>query len=72
MKYIISVMNKKVIEPFEVLLDNTTEVGDEINYNNSIYKITKIIINPIDGIIYFECSDISNKGKSKELTTIWS
>jgi hypothetical protein len=72
MKYIISVTNRKGIEPFEIPLDNTTEVNDVIDWENEKYTVNEIVIvDPQNGLINLKCS-IKPKNRTKELTTKWS
>ena len=72
MKYIISVTNKKGIDPFEVDLHNRTEIGTPIEWENEIYTVNKIVItDPESGHINLHCT-IKPKNRVKKMTTIWN
>ena len=71
MNYIITV--KKSNERIDnVFLENTTQVGSNIELGKNKYQVREIIIlNPDEGIIELKCWNITNKGKQVNLTTQW-
>ncbi|MBA4746232.1 hypothetical protein [Allomuricauda sp.] len=72
MNFIITV--KKSNERIDnVVLENTTEVDSIIELGKNKYQVKEIIIvNPDEGIIELKCWNITNSGKSRDLTTTWN